>query len=104
MPELRAALQRLGYADFRPGQREAIETLLEKRRLLLVAPTGGGKSLAYQLPASLLPGTTIVISPLIALMHDQVQAMEARGLPATLLASTLEPREVRSRMARIAAG
>jgi ATP-dependent DNA helicase RecQ len=102
--DLDAGLRRLGYAEFRPGQREAVETLLEQRRLLLVAPTGGGKSLAYQLPACLLPGTTLVLSPLIALMHDQVQAMEARGVSATLLASTLDSQEVRRRMARIAAG
>jgi ATP-dependent DNA helicase RecQ len=102
--DLDAGLQRLGYADFRPGQREAIETLLDKRRLLLVAPTGGGKSLIYQLPGWLLPGTTLVLSPLVALMHDQVAALEARGVPATLLASTLESQEVRRRMARIAAG
>ena len=60
---------RLGYEAFRPGQREAILTLLEKGRLLLVAPTGGGKSLIYQLPASLLPGTSLVISPLVSLMQ-----------------------------------
>ena len=61
---LDAALARLGYTAFRPGQREAVETLLARGRLLLVAPTGGGKSLSYQLPAALLPGTTLVISPL----------------------------------------
>jgi ATP-dependent DNA helicase RecQ len=102
--DLDAGLRRLGYESFRPGQREAIETLLERGRLLLVAPTGGGKSLIYQLPACLLPGTTLVLSPLVALMHDQVQAMEARGVSATFLASTLDAQEVRRRMARIAAG
>ena len=70
--DLDAGLARLGYGAFRPGQREAIETLLDVGRLLLVAPTGGGKSLIYQLPATLLPGTTVVISPLISLMQDQV--------------------------------
>jgi len=73
--DLDAGLARLGYASFRPGQREAVETLLAGGRLLLVAPTGGGKSLVYQLPAILLPGTTLVISPLVSLMHDQVQAL-----------------------------
>src|SRR4051794_29224650 len=97
-------LRRLGYTDFRPGQREAIETLLEKRRLLLVAPTGGGKSLTYQLPGSLLPGTTLVLSPLVALMTDQVRALSARGVPATFLASTLDSAEARRRMAKLAAG
>ena len=102
--DLDTALARLGYAAFRPGQRESIETLLASRRLLLVAPTGGGKSLTYQLPATLLPGTTLVISPLIALMNDQVQALEGRGIAATFLSATLEGEEVRRRMDRIAAG
>jgi ATP-dependent DNA helicase RecQ len=103
-PDLEAGLRRLGHADFRPGQREAIETLLRERRLLLVAPTGGGKSLVYQLPATLLPGTAVVVSPLISLMHDQVAALEARGVRATFLASTLEPGEVRARMSAAARG
>ena len=103
-PDLDAALARLGYAAFRPGQREAVETLLARGRLLLVAPTGGGKSLSYQLPATLLPGTTLVISPLVALMADQVQALEARGVAATYLASTLDAAEMRRRMARLASG
>jgi len=102
--DLDAALRRLGYAAFRPGQREAVETLIERGRLLLVAPTGGGKSLIYQLPATLLPGTTLVISPLVSLMADQVQALEARGVAATFFASTLEPAEMRRRMARAASG
>ena len=89
--DLDGALARLGYAAFRPGQRESIETLLERGRLLLVAPTGGGKSLTYQLPATLLPGTTLVVSPLVSLMADQVHALEARGVAATFLASTLDP-------------
>ena len=70
--DLDAALERFGHNEFRLGQRSAIETLLTQGRVLYVAPTGGGKSLAYQLPASLLSGTTLVVSPLIALMHDQV--------------------------------
>jgi ATP-dependent DNA helicase RecQ len=102
--DLGAGLRELGYEAFRPGQREAVEALLGARRLLLVAPTGGGKSLIYQLPAILLPGTTLVISPLVALMNDQVQALQARGVPATFLASTLDGAEVRRRMARLAAG
>ena len=102
--DIDAGLRRLGYQSFRPGQREAVETLLTAGRLLLVAPTGGGKSLSYQLPAVLLSGTTLVISPLVALMNDQVQALNARGVPATMLASTLDGNEVRRRMARMAAG
>jgi ATP-dependent DNA helicase RecQ len=102
--DLDAGLARLGYTAFRPGQREAVETLLAQGRLLLVAPTGGGKSLSYQLPATLLPGTTLVISPLVALMADQVQALEARGVAATYLAATLDAAEMRRRMARLASG
>ncbi len=103
-PDLAAALARLGHAGFRPGQREAIETLLARRRVLLVAPTGGGKSLCYQLPALVLPGTTIVVSPLIALMQNQVDALHARGVAATFLASTLDPATMRERLARLMRG
>ena len=99
------ALQNIfGFDEFRPGQREAITTLLEAGRMLLVAPTGGGKSLTYQLPAALLPGTSLVISPLIALMHDQVSGLQACGVPATFLASTLGGDELRRRMRDIASG
>jgi len=101
---LEAALARLGYDAFRPGQREAVEILLAAGRLLLVAPTGGGKSLVYQLPACVLPGTTLVISPLIALMHDQVAALAARGVAATYLAGTLDAGELRRRMREAAEG
>jgi len=102
--DLDAGLSRLGYAAFRPGQREAIETLLDAGRLLLVAPTGGGKSLIYQLPATLLDGTTLVISPLISLMQDQVDALGTRGVPATYLASTVDGGEMRRRMGMMAHG
>jgi len=102
--DLDGGLARLGYASFRPGQREAIVTLFEIGRALLVAPTGGGKSLIYQLPATLLPGTTLVLSPLVSLMHDQVQALEARGVSATFLAATLSAEEMRTRLARLRAG
>jgi ATP-dependent DNA helicase RecQ len=102
--DLDAGLQRFGHEQFRPGQREAIDTLLGAGRLLLVAPTGGGKSLTYQLPAALLPGTTLVVSPLIALMHDQVSALETCGVAATFLASTLPAGETGERMRKIAAG
>ncbi len=85
---------RFGLAEFRPWQREAIEALLpEGGRVLVVAPTGGGKSLTYQLPAAVLEGVTLVISPLVALMEDQVRSLAARGIPATFLASTLDRTE-----------
>ncbi len=102
--DLDAQLRRFGHGGFRPGQREAVEVLLDERRLLLVAPTGGGKSLSYQLPAMFLPGTTLVVSPLIALMQDQVASLHARGVAATYLASTLDAQESRSRMRALAAG
>jgi ATP-dependent DNA helicase RecQ len=101
---LSEGLVRLGYEAFRRGQREAVEALLEHGRLLLVAPTGGGKSLIYQLPGSLLPGTALVVSPLVALMNDQVDALERRGVAATFLAATLSGDEMRMRMARLARG
>ena len=104
MTTLDDGLRRLGYDDFLPGQRDAIETLLDCGRLLLVAPTGGGKSLTYQLPATILPGTTLVISPLVSLMHDQVAALTARGVRATFLASTLDPREMRRRLGELTRG
>jgi len=93
--DLDGALERFGLEKFRPGQREAVETLLRVGRLLLVAPTGGGKSLVYQLPASGLPGTSLVVSPLVSLMQDQVAALEAVGVPATFLAATLDGDELR---------
>ena len=102
--DLDAGLRRLGHAHFRPGQREAIERLLDVGRLLLVAPTGGGKSLVYQLPATLLGGTTLVISPLISLMQDQVRALEERGVAATYLASTLDAAEMRRRLGQLGTG
>ena len=85
---------RFGLEAFRPWQREAIDAVLARDgqpgRALVVAPTGGGKSLTYQLPAAVLGGMTLVISPLVALMEDQVRSLTARGIPATYLASTLE--------------
>ncbi len=98
--ELLQALATLGHDEFRPGQREAVETLLSEGRLLLVAPTGGGKSLVYQLPAILLPGTSVVVSPLISLMQDQVAALEARGIAASYFSSTLDQEEMRLRLRR----
>jgi ATP-dependent DNA helicase RecQ len=87
--------ERFGLPGFHPWQREAVHAVLHgSGRVLVVAPTGGGKSLTYQYPASVLDGMTLVLSPLVALMEDQVRALEARGIPATYLASTLAP-EVR---------
>jgi ATP-dependent DNA helicase RecQ len=97
--------ERFGLEAFRPWQREAIEAVLgEPGRALVVAPTGGGKSLTYQLPAAVLPGTTLVISPLVALMEDQVRSLTARGIEATYLASTLDLEERRRREAGLREG
>ena len=104
VPDLEHGLKELGFSGFRIGQREAVHRLLEERRILLVAPTGGGKSLIYQLPAVLLSGITVVVSPLIALMHDQVASLQARGVGATYLAATLRGDEIRRRMRGIAQG
>ena len=94
-----------GLERFRPWQREAIDAVLTgSGRVLVVAPTGGGKSLTYQVPAAVLPGTTLVLSPLVALMEDQVRALEARGVPATFLASTLDPRSAATARRRCCAG
>ena len=84
-----------GYDTFRPGQKEIIEAALENKDLLTIMPTGGGKSLCFQLPALLRDGLTIVVSPLIALMQDQVDSLQDNGINATYLNSTLEYEERR---------
>ncbi|WP_437839656.1 RecQ family ATP-dependent DNA helicase [Sorangium sp. So ce1153] len=105
-PSIDAVLaDRFGIAAFRPWQREAIDALLGGAgRVLVVAPTGGGKSLCYQLPAVALPGTTLVLSPLISLMEDQVRALDARGIPATFVASSLSREENGRRLAALRRG
>jgi len=90
-----------GYDEFRLSQREIITTALANRDLLVVMPTGGGKSLCFQLPALLKQGVTIVISPLIALMQDQVQQLTNNGIPATFLNSSISTEERRDRAAAI---
>ncbi len=93
-----------GYASFRPGQRAIIEAVLEGRDCVGVMPTGAGKSITFQIPARLLGGTALVVSPLIALMKDQVDAMREIGLRATFLNSSLEPGERRARVEALRRG
>jgi ATP-dependent DNA helicase RecQ len=93
-----------GYAGFRSGQEQAIEGVLAMRDTLTVMPTGGGKSLCFQVPALMLPGVTVVVSPLISLMKDQVDALNRLGLPATFVNSSLGLDEIGSRMAAVERG
>jgi ATP-dependent DNA helicase RecQ len=102
--DLLGALSRFGLPAFRPAQQEIIEAVLAGRNVLCVMPTGGGKSLCYQLPALLLPKPTLVVSPLIALMKDQEDQLRARGLPAVSLHSNLAESEQQDRLERIARG
>lgn len=88
--EVRTAFQKIwGYADFRPPQGEIVRALLEQKDGLIIMPTGGGKSICFQLPALLQTGVTLVVSPLVALMENQVQELQALKLPAALLHSEL---------------
>ncbi|MCX7838970.1 MAG: RecQ family ATP-dependent DNA helicase [Anaerolineae bacterium] len=104
-PDLLTALHtHFGFSAFRVGQREAIEHALARRNALVVMPTGSGKSLCYQLPALLLDGLTLVISPLIALMKDQVDALTATNKRATFINSTLSAQEQKERLIRLARG
>ena len=93
-------LARFGYGVFRPGQERAIESVLAGRDTLVVLPTGGGKSLCYQIPALVTRGLTVVVSPLISLMKDQVDALDRRGIPAAFINSTLSSAEVSDRLVR----
>src|SRR5688500_14921876 len=96
MTDLRVTLkQYFGFDEFRPGQKEVMSHLLAGDSAAAVFPTGSGKSLCYQLPALLLPGITLVVSPLIALMKDQIDALAARGIAAQRLDSTLKNDEYR---------
>ncbi len=105
LEQARAALrERFGYPAFRPGQEAAVESVLAGRDTLVVLPTGGGKSLCYQVPALILPKLTVVLSPLISLMKDQVDALAARGLPATFVNSTLTGSQISDRLSRAMRG
>ena len=92
------------YGSFRPGQEEAIDNILHRKNTMVVLPTGAGKSLIYQLPALILEGATLVISPLIALMKDQVDSLEQVGIPATFINSSISPAETSRRLEAIKSG
>lgn len=105
MNDLRLLLQkRMGHAGFRPGQEEIVRHVVEQGDALVVMPTGAGKSLCYQLPALALGGVAVVVSPLIALMKDQVEGLLERGVRATLINSTLTVDERRERMNEVVEG
>ena len=93
-----------GYDTFRPGQQAVVAAALQKQDLLVVMPTGGGKSLCFQLPALLQAGVMVVVSPLIALMQDQVAALEANDIAATFLNSSLAAAEARQRESQLLRG
>src|ERR1039458_8751382 len=89
-PTPEALLERFGLEPFRPGQREAVQAILDGRDSLVVMPTGGGKSLCYQLPALAGVGLVVVVSPLLALMADQLRRLRQAGVNATMLASGMD--------------
>lgn len=101
---LEALTRYFGYDSFRPGQQGIVEALLAGRDVLGVMPTGAGKSVCYQIPAALSPGMTLVISPLISLMRDQVDALNDLGLPAAFINTTQTPDEQAMAFAQAAAG
>ena len=99
------ALQKyFGFTDFLEGQAEVIDSVLAGENAVVVMPTGGGKSLCYQLPAMMIDGLTLVVSPLIALMKDQVDQLSARGIPTTFINSSIGYREANKRLSEIRRG
>src|SRR5690554_6094124 len=93
-----------GYADFRSGQKELLSLISEGKNTLGIMPTGGGKSLCYQIPGILLDGTAIIISPLISLMKDQVDSLHTLGVKATYINSSLTSEEYNERMRLLSEG
>lgn len=105
LDEAKIVLQQyFGFTNFRKGQGEIIESVLNRKNTLGILPTGGGKSLCFQIPALLFPGTTIVISPLISLMKDQVDALSTSNIPATFVNSSLSAKEYQERVSLIRQG
>ncbi len=93
-----------GYQNFRSGQKITIESILQQRDAVAIMPTGSGKSICYQIPAMLFPGVTLVISPLISLMKDQVDALQEMEIPATFLNSSISNSDLRERLDRACQG
>ncbi len=104
LEEAKAGLVHFGLEEFRPGQAEVITAVLSGRNAVVVMPTGAGKSLCYQLPATLLPGVTLVVSPLISLMKDQVEQLLSRGISATFINSTVGELERAARLRSLREG
>ena len=104
MRDLDAALERFGHHHFRPGQREALEAVLDGRDVLLVLPTGSGKSLVFQLAAEVTGGLVVVVSPLLSLMRDQVHALAGHGISAARIDGSGGPRGRRREIARVTSG
>jgi len=93
-----------GFSSFRVGQEKAISSIMQNRSTVVIMPTGGGKSLCYQLPALILPGVTIVISPLISLMKDQVDRLNSIGIPAAFVNSSLSETETKEQLSKVQQG
>lgn len=103
-PEYKEELKRLGVAGFRPGQKAAVDRIVVGKNTLVLMPTGAGKSLCYQLPALVLAGTALIVSPLLALMREQVEGIVEKGIPAARWDSTQSPEEREALRSRLIAG
>ena len=105
MAQARSVLaEHFGYRDFRPGQEAVVAAVLSGRDALAVMPTGAGKSVCYQVPAVVLPGMTVVVSPLVSLMADQVRSLKEAGIRGAFLNSSLTPAQQAEVLARAQAG
>src|SRR6476619_5841948 len=104
MTDFHAILEQFGYSQFRPGQHEVISALCESGAALAVFPTGGGKSLCYELPALMWPGVTLVVSPLIALMKNQIDYLRSHGIAAARMDSSLTEDEAKEANSQLKSG